>query len=153
MKKIFLFPILMLLISIVIFSRPMEQNQSNSEAEKQIKELEKERFRAMIKVDIASLDRILADDLTYTHTNGWLQTKEELMSSLKSNELNYKSAITNDVVVRTYGTSAVVTGTALMKVESQEQEYNLRIRFIDVYVKKGGNWQMVAWQSTRIPEH
>lgn len=153
MKKIFLIPILMLFMSIVTFSQPKEQSQSDLEVENQIKQLEQERFRAMIQVDTTSLDSILAEDLTYTHTNGWVQSKKDLMSSLESKELNYKSAITNDVVVRTYGICAVVTGTALMKVESQEQEYNLRIRFIDVYVKKGGNWQMVAWQSTRIPEH
>ena len=152
MRNIILIPIPLLLTFIVLSSRSMAQNESYGEIENHILELEGKRFQAMIEVDTVILDSILADELTYTHTNGWLQTKEELMSTLESGELNYTSAITNDVVVRTYETSAVVTGTALMKVESQEKEYNLRISFIDVYVKKNGSWQMVAWQSTRIPE-
>ena len=100
MKKIFLIPILMLFMSIVTFSQPKEQSQSDLEVENQIKQLEKERFRAMIEVDTASLKVILAENLTYTHTSGWIQNKKDLMSSLELKELNYKSAITNDVVVR-----------------------------------------------------
>ena len=152
MRNIILIPILLLLTFIVLSSQSMAQNESYKEIENHILELEGKRCQAMIEVDTVILDSILADELTYTHTNGWLQTKEELMSTLESGELNYTSAITNDVVVRTYETSAVVTGTASMKVESQEKEYSLRISFIDVYVKKNGSWQMVAWQSTRIPE-
>ena len=152
MRNIILIPIPLLLTFIVLSSQSMAQNESYREIENHILELEGKRFQAMIEVDTVILDSILADELTYTHTNGWLQTKEELMSTLESGELNYTSAITNDVVVRTYETSAIVTGTASMKVESQEKEYNLRISFIDVYVKKNGYWQMVAWQSTRIPE-
>lgn len=66
----------MLFMSIVTFSQPKEQSQSDIEVENQIKQLEKERFRAMIQVDTASLDSILAEDLTYTHTNR-LGTKQK----------------------------------------------------------------------------
>ena len=139
------------ILLLLIFVIASCTNQNDNDIEIQIKKLETERFQAMIQIDTVSLNRILADNLTYTHTNSWLQTKEELIASLESRELNYKSAIINDMVVRAYETSAVVTGTATMKVESHEQEYNLQIRFIDVYVKKNANWQMVAWQSTCIP--
>ncbi len=124
--------------------------QDRSSTTNQILLLEQERFKAMIEVDTTSLDTILSDDLTYTHTSGWTQSKAELMVSLTSGQLNYQSAITSEVVVRVYGKTAVVTGKSHMKVESGGQEYDLLIRFIDVYVKSNGDWQMVAWQSTKL---
>jgi hypothetical protein len=29
---------------------------------------------------------------------------------------------------------------------------NFGVRFTDIWVNKGGNWQMVTWQSTKLPE-
>ena len=57
---------------------------------------------------------------------------------------------TSEEVVRVYGQTAVVTGKSHMKFESGELEYDLLIPFIDVYVKSNRNWQMVAWQSTKL---
>jgi hypothetical protein len=45
-----------------------------------------------------------------------------------------------------------VNGIVHNQVRSGGQLRNLPLRFTDVYVKKGGRWQMVAWQSTIIPQ-
>jgi len=52
--------------------------------------------------------------------------------------------------VRVYAATAVVTGQAAVEIKVNGQAKNLQIRFIDVYVKREGHWQMVAWQSTRL---
>jgi hypothetical protein len=46
----------------------------------------------------------------------------------------------------------VVTSRGMMKVKAGDRELNMPIRFTDVYVKRGGRWRMVAWQSTRIAQ-
>jgi len=124
----------------------------NDETEKAIRQLENRRIRAMIEADTAALDTILADDLTYTHTSGWVDTKEQLIGWLESGELNYESITADSVLVRVYAAAAVVTGQAAVKIKVNGQEKNLQIRFIDVYVKRNGHWQMVAWQSTRLTQ-
>jgi hypothetical protein len=37
-------------------------------------------------------------------------------------------------------------------VRSGENDLDVRLLFTDVYVKRGGKWRMVAWQSTRLAE-
>lgn len=106
----------------------------------------------MTEGDIPALEQLLADDLIYTHTDARVQTKAEFIRSLRTGELRYVSIEPENTEVRLYGTTAVVTGRAAMKVRSEGRESSFQIRFIDVYVRRKGQWQMVAWQSTRLPQ-
>jgi len=44
------------------------------------------------------------------------------------------------------------TGMSAMRVNAREQQLSFSIRFIEVYQKNDGSWQLVAWQSARLPE-
>jgi ketosteroid isomerase-like protein len=48
--------------------------------------------------------------------------------------------------------AAVVTGRSNMEVQSQGQVRAFAIRYVAVYERRPDGWQMVAWQSTRIPD-
>jgi hypothetical protein len=124
----------------------------DSKTESEIRQMENRRFQAMLKVDGEELNRLLADDLTYTHSSGAVDTKSQLIDSLKSGERKYQVIETQDVKVRLYGSAAVITGRARLKTVSKGQESDFRVQFTDVYAKKKGHWQMVAWQSSRLPE-
>ena len=50
------------------------------------------------------------------------------------------------------GDEVVLTGVARISVMSNGRPNTFRVRFTDVYANKGGQWQMVTWQSTRLPE-
>ena len=114
----------------------------------EIIELENKRVEAMIKGDVQALEKILADDLIYTHTTARIDTKSSFIEAISSGRSNYRSVERKDVNVRQFGDSAVVTGHAKVHVGDNKFE----IRFIDVYAKRDGAWQMVAWQSTRLPD-
>jgi ketosteroid isomerase-like protein len=144
MKHVYAFTIL------VLFAPGFAASQTSAGAEKEIRELETRRFHAMQEVDVATLNEILSDDLTYTHSNGWQQTKAEVIGVLGSGELKYLSITTRDLKVRVYGESAVVTGHAMVRIKARGEEETLNICYLDVYVKQEGRWQMVAWQSARV---
>jgi hypothetical protein len=118
----------------------------------EIIKMEDRRLKAMTQTDTAALDQILADDLTYTHSSGMLETKAQFIDSLKSGRVKYESVECDEVKVRDYGATAVVTGFANFKVQSGGRGTSFRVRFTDIYVNRGDLWQMVAWQSTRLPE-
>ena len=120
------------------------------DARQEILAADARRFDAMIKVDQAALDGLLADDLTYTHSTGQAETKAQFLETLKTGKLSYLSAQPSDVAVRLYGETAVVTGRAEIKAVSGGQELVLPLRFTEVWVKSGGGWKLAAWQSTRI---
>jgi ketosteroid isomerase-like protein len=128
------------------------QAGGDAKAEPEIRQMESRRIQAMLRVDTEELNRVLADDLTYVHSSGQVDSKAQLIDSLQSGQRKYESIQPEDVKVRVYGEAAVVTGRAQMKTKSQGQDFNFRVRFTDVYVKKAGSWQMVAWQSSRLPE-
>jgi ketosteroid isomerase-like protein len=139
-----------MLVAIVFVARSFVASPAANDAQKEILDLESRRFHAMQEVDVATLNEILSDDLTYTHSNGWQQTKAEVIGVLGSGELKYLSITTRDLKVRVYGESAVVTGHAMVRIKARGEEETLNICYLDVYVKQEGRWQMVAWQSARV---
>lgn len=114
----------------------------------EIIELENRRIEAMTKGDVKALEEILADDLIYTHTTARIDTKASFIEAVSSGRSNYRSVDRKDMEVRQFGDTAVVTGHAKFHVGDNKFE----ARYIDVYAKRNGSWQMVAWQSTRLPD-
>jgi ketosteroid isomerase-like protein len=134
----------------LVFLAPYGNAQVKRDNESEIRELERQRFQAMERVDVATLNRILSDDLVYTHANGLEQTKAELIGVLGSGDYKYESINASDVRVRLYGDTAVVSGRATMKIRRAGEEQTFKLCYLDVYVKQDGRWQMVAWQSSRV---
>ena len=118
----------------------------------EIIELENQRIAAMIAGDEAALDAILADDLIYTHSTARVETKAEFIGNLTSGRIRYVSFERDDVNIQDYGDTAVVTGHAKLYVTGSDRDLKFQVRFLDVYCKHNGSWQMVAWQSTKLPD-
>ena len=117
--------------------------------EVEIKSIEARRFQALIDGDVQALDQILSKDLVYTHASGWRQNKLEFLGSIRSGELKYHTFTTDDVKMHVYGNTVLVSGHASAKVTAKGQELDVGLLFLEVYVKQDGDWQLVAWQSTR----
>jgi ketosteroid isomerase-like protein len=124
---------------------------TNQQAEQEIRQRETRRFEAIVRADLAALEDILSDDLTYTHTNGVFETKGEFIAKIKSGQLKYETFAPEDIRVRVFGETGVLNGLARVKVQVKGEQLSFQLRFTDVYVKKGDRWQMVAWQATRLP--
>lgn len=124
---------------------------STSHRAGEVLEAEQARIAALVADDHAALDRLLSSDLTYTHSNAVVDTKAEFMDSLISGRLKYRSLEHGDQQVRFYGDTALLTGVTRVFSTSQGAEVRLTLRFTIVYVHQSGRWQMVAWQSTRVP--
>jgi ketosteroid isomerase-like protein len=104
--------------------------------------------QAVIKQDKAALERLLADDLTYTHANGRTQDKREYIAAITKGPGNYESFKESEIKIRMYhGKSAILTGFVDVKLVGREP---YRVRTIEVYIENGGRWQLTAKQSARI---
>ncbi len=138
----------------VILMAPLMQDAIADDASMRQSALEFQstRFRAMVDADMESLQKFLADDLTYSHTTGWTETKSEFLSTVESEKIDYVSVIPSDVEVRTYGDIAVITGLSKMQGAVGDQSVSFTIGFLDVSRRVGDSWQLVAWQSVKIPE-
>jgi hypothetical protein len=115
-------------------------------------DLDKKRMAAMCRQDSGVLGEILADDLIYTHSSARLDTKQSLIGNMETGSTVYQSIEASDVVAQDLGDAVVVTGVARITVLSNGKPNAFGVRFIDVYANRGGTWQMVTWQSTRLPD-
>jgi hypothetical protein len=115
-------------------------------------EFQSERFAAMVAADAERLEEFLADDLSYAHTTGLVETKQQFLQTIESGVIDYQRIVPEDVRVRIYGEVAVMTGTAELQVVANGSPVRARIGFLDVSRRVGGAWQLVAWQSNRLPE-
>lgn len=122
-------------------------------AEQQVLQAEKDRFAAMVKGDRAALEKLLADDLTYTHSTALLETKEQFIKSVTSGNIDYVTIVPSesDSKVRINGNTAIVTGVAAVNVIDNGKDRKIRIRYTTVYANRANAWLLQAWQSTVIP--
>ena len=114
-------------------------------------DLDKKRMTAMAQKDVATLNTLLADDLIYTHSSARLDTKQSLIVGMTSGSTVYTGCEPSDVKAQDLGDTVVLTGVAQIKVTANGTANAFGVRFTDVYAKRNGRWQMVTWQSTRLP--
>ena len=110
------------------------------------------RFEAMRKQDWPALENALADDLTYVHSTARQETKAEHVANLRAGKPSYRGIAPRDRKARVIGDVGIVNGVSEMHVENGGKETTFTVRYLAVYAKRGGQWRMTAWQSTRVPD-
>lgn len=123
-----------------------------AEAEKQVREAQARRLEVMVQGDMAALAPFLAEDLVYIHGDGKVETKAQLLESLASGRLRYRALATPDAAVLVHGETAIVTGRIEVQATTGGRDVAFAARYLAVYVREGGAWGLVAWQTTRLPE-
>jgi ketosteroid isomerase-like protein len=113
-----------------------------------LKSLEDERCRAMTSADIAALDRLLDDDLIWTHSSGKIDSKKGLLAKIESGESQYLSMRREDERYVISADAAVASGIVTQEVRLGGVERSLRSRYTNVWFREGDVWRVVAWQST-----
>jgi uncharacterized protein (TIGR02246 family) len=134
-------------------SKPMgEKVAATSSVDQAIQQRLNELNTALSSNDTAALDRIYADDYTLVNFSGVVTTKAQRLAAIKSGELKYESVSVDEVNIRSYGDTAVVTDRATLKLKDKGQDVSGQYRVTLTFVKIKGAWQLVAAQNTRIAE-
>ena len=113
---------------------------------------EEGRIAAVHAGDWERLGEYLGSDLTYTHMNGKFENKAENLAAMKAVSRSYKRS---DLKVRTFGDVAVMNGgfeATMAPLPDGTPERKLVGRALQVWAKRDGAWQMIAFQATAIPE-
>ena len=121
-------------------------------SEHEVLQADDRRFEAMRKNDWPALEAALADDLTYVHSTARQETKAEHVANLRAGKPFYRGIAPRDRKARVIGDVGIVNGTSEMHVENSGKEQTFTVRYLAVYAKRGGQWRMTAWQSTRVPD-
>ena len=118
--------------------------------EQALMKIEQDMLAALLKKDAAGFGRHFADDAVLTTPDGTVQTRAQLLADVKSGDLVLESSAFSDMKVRVYGDAAVVTYTTTDKGKYKQQDISGRFRWTDVFVRRAGEWKLVAGQGTPI---
>lgn len=117
------------------------------EAERQIIRLFEEGDRALISGDEAELRRIYADDYVQYDEAGLRTTREDVIRNLTSGAVRFLSMRSTGRAIRLLRDDvAVVHGSEEDEVERSGERAVVRYFYMDVVMKRGGGWQIVASQ-------
>jgi len=92
------------------------------------------------------------ETLKFIHSNGWIQSKKELIEDMKSEKLNYTSIDVEESSVAIYNKkSSVVTGKGTFRgLMPDKSEFNVHLLYTEVYVKSKKQWKLVSRQACKI---
>ncbi|MGC8550057.1 MAG: nuclear transport factor 2 family protein [Acidobacteriaceae bacterium] len=125
--------------------------QHGGHLRKSIEQLEQQYRQAMLKDDVDTMGRMLADDYLGIEPNGIIQTKAETLYAWKNHLIEMKALYLSDLHVRIYGNTAVVTSRAYVVGRGPDGLRNGEYRYTRVYHRESsGAWQIVSFEANRI---
>jgi ketosteroid isomerase-like protein len=113
----------------------------------EIELLEDERYAAMRAKDLATLDRLLHEDLLYVHSSGATDTKRSYIASVRDHVWEYRQIRRDEQVTRTLGPVALVFNRLHMDTLNRGVAAELDNRALAVWVRTDGPWRLIAVQS------
>jgi hypothetical protein len=116
-----------------------------------VNQLHKKKFTWLINKNYDSLNWLMDEQLTYIHSNGWIQTKKDVIDDLKSGKSDYGSVVVEESTVSMFDKCAVVKGKGIYKgLMPDKSEFNVHLLYTEVYVKIKKQWKLVLRQATKI---
>ena len=124
---------------------------ADAAAEQEVRQTIEKYRTALLQHDAATLERIWADDYTFTNGAGETHSKAERLANLKSGATSLDSiSEEEDMKVRVYGKVAVATSRVTIKGQYSGKQTSGQYRCIHVWVKGAAGWQLVANQLTPV---
>ena len=105
---------------------------------------------SLIGKDSVTLMYLLANDVTYGHTNGVIQTKAEIIRSVMSGEQDYKSIEPSNMDIRIYENTGVVTMNSKVSMNYQNKPLDMNMFVTLVWIKSKNDWKLVARHSVKL---
>jgi ketosteroid isomerase-like protein len=101
---------------------------------------------AMLKRDTAQLQAVLADQLSYGHSDGHVETKARFIEVVAGGMTLYKSITLSETTTVLSGDAAVVRNVFAAEVETGGQASTPHLHVIQVWQKQAGAWKLLARQ-------
>jgi hypothetical protein len=118
----------------------------------ELTQIEHRIVKAWLDGDRATIESILAADWSVIDLTGRVLTKTQVMQELGSGDRKIESGSVDDLNIRLFGDTAVVTGRSVLAGSYQGKRASVTQRFTDVFVKRDGRWQAVASQGTQVAQ-
>ena len=116
-----------------------------------MEQIERDLVAAIGRGDLATYDRIVADDYVAFEASGKTSPKAEILASYRSGARKYTNLEIFDVEGRIFGDTAVVTAKTKGFRKEGDRDVPNRVRYIRVYARRDGKWRAVAQMAAPVP--
>lgn len=120
-----------------------------SDVTKQLMQFREEMKAAIEAKDIVKLKGMYTDSFTHTHGSGKVDGKDARIVSLLAKEPVIEDVPMSEVSVRVHGDTAILAAKSPILNVKENKHYDFR--WMQVYVRVNGKWQLAASQATRLP--
>ena len=118
--------------------------------EQALMQLEDRLSEAFRTGDVDTVARIEDERYTLTNSRALVSHRADDIAELKARDPRYDEFRTHDMKVRLYGDTAIVIGIVSLKGTSGGKPFDADMRFTDTFVRRDGEWRIVAAQVTKI---
>lgn len=127
------------------------ESAARESVEQRLTRWEEELPNMVLRHDTEAIRRLMADDFVGYDRAGRRLTQADVMAQTTSTQMEYDFLRHEDIQVRVFGKAAVATAITAVKGRYQGRETGGRFRFTHVWVERRGRWQIVAAQTTTLP--
>jgi hypothetical protein len=141
--------ILLTILSLVFFANAFAQKKENNDSTKLI-ETVKQFHQAMVNKNTISINQQTDKALSYGHSNGWVETKTEMIKNLETKYITYTSYKEDSVQVNINGNVANVRFNAAIDATMNNKAETFNLKVLEVWIKKGNRWILFARQAVKL---
>jgi ketosteroid isomerase-like protein len=107
--------------------------------------------RAIVRKDLPAIAANMTEDFRQIRWNGDVVDKATFLRDITASDLVIDPYTVEDFSVRLYGDVALLSGRTRMTGRSGESPFQTHYRYIDIYVRRDGRWQVCSVQISKIP--
>ena len=105
----------------------------------------------MVDPNRAALEALVADELSYGHSGGKVDTKASFIADLLSGASDFVTIMISDQTIRMSGNVAMVRHTLSATTNDNGKPGSVTIKILQVWQQQGGQWKLLARQAVRPP--
>ena len=136
------------LLTILFFAASFVGFAQTSDEEKLTATL-KEFHQALVNKNTVSINQQTDKALSYGHSNGWVETKTDMIKNLETGNISYQGIKEDSITITINGAMANVRFVADFGATRNGTSTNFRLRVLEVWVKKSNRWLLFARQAVR----
>ena len=137
----YIFTILFLSLSICVVAQTADEQKLLTTL--------KEFHQALVNKNTISINQQTDKALSYGHSNGWVETKTDMIKNLETNYISYQSFKEDSIKVSSNGNIANVRFVAAIEASLKDSRITYNLKVLEVWVKKGKRWLLFARQSVK----
>ena len=107
--------------------------------------------KAMVDADKARLEELVADQLSYGHSSGVVESKAQFVSVVADKKTIYKSITLLEPTTTVVGSNAIARHIFTAETEADGKAATARVGVLQVWQKQDGRWKLLARQAFRLP--